>query len=109
MSAPKPASVHDDVGRGERDPVGEDRVVAVGDVRERPAVDERRTALERLEEVRLDRVLEQDGHRAGDLQVLGGDRLAVARRREDHAAEPRAEVVEVRREGEDGHHLGGRR
>jgi hypothetical protein len=77
----------------------------VGDVRERPAVDERRAALERLEQVRLDRVDQQDRHRAGDAEVLARDGLAVGRRREDDPAEPRPEVVEVGREGEDGHDL----
>ena len=47
------------------------------DVRERPAVHERRLPLERLHEVRLDRLLEQDGHRARGLQLLGGHRLAL--------------------------------
>ena len=84
----------DDLVRGERDPIRDDRVVAVGDVRERSAMDERRTALEGLEEVRLQGVLEQDGHRARDAQVLGGDRLAVARRGHDHAAQAGAEVLE---------------
>ena len=67
----------DDVVGHERQPVGDDRVVAVGDVGERPGVDEGRPALERLEQVRLDRVAQQDGHRAGDAEVLGGDRRPV--------------------------------
>ena len=96
----------DDVVGHEREPVGDDRVVAVGDVGERPGVDEGRPALERLEQVRLDRVAQQDGHRAGDAEVLGGDRRAVGRGREDDPAEPRAQVVEVGGEGEDGHDLG---
>ena len=95
-----------DVVRDERQPVGEDRVVAVGDVAERAAVDERRAALERLEQVRLERVAQQHGHRAGDPEVLGRDGIAGRRRREDDPAEPRAQVVEVGREGEDGHDLG---
>ena len=48
----------------ERDPVGDDRVVAVGDVRERARVHEAELPLERLHDVRLDRVLQQHGHRA---------------------------------------------
>ena len=106
MSAPKPASVHDDVVGHERQPVGDDRVVAVGDVGERPGVDEGRPALERLEQVRLDRVAQQDGHRAGDAEVLGGDRRAVGRRRQDDPPEPRAQVEQVGGQGEDGHDLG---
>ena len=77
------------------------------DVRERAAVDERRLALERLDEVRLDRLLEQDGHRAGGAQLLGRDRLALVRVADGDRAEPRAEVEEVAGDGGDRHHLGG--
>ena len=99
---------HDLVG-GQGQPVGEDRVVAVGDVRERAAMDEGRAALEGLEQVGLDRIDEQDGHRPGDLEVLEGDRLAVHVRGHHHPAEPGAQVLEVGRQGEDRHHLGGDR
>ena len=95
----------DDLVRGERDAVGDDRVVAVGDVRERPAVDERRAALERLEQVRLDRVDQQDRHRARDADVLARDGLAVGRRRHHDPAEAGPQVVEIGREREDGHDL----
>ncbi len=72
------AGLGDDVlAELEPDAIGDERVVAVRDVRERAAVDERRLALERLDEVRLDRVLEDDGHRARRLDVLGRDRLAL--------------------------------
>ena len=67
----------DDVAELQRDAVGDERVVAVRDVRERPAVHERGLALERLHEVRLDRLLQEDGHRARRLQLLGGDGLAL--------------------------------
>ena len=53
----------------------------------------------------LMRVAQEDGHRAGDLEVLGRDRRPSRRRREDDPAEPRAQVVEVGRERQDGHHL----
>ena len=62
------------------DQVGDERVVAVGDVRERAAVHQARLALERLDQVRLERVLEQHGHRAGGAEVLGGDRRRRRRR-----------------------------
>ena len=62
------------------DQVGDQRVVAVRDVRERAAVHQARLALERLDQVRLDRVLEQHGHRAGRAEVLGGHRLAAVER-----------------------------
>ena len=73
-----------------------------------PGVQQHRLALERLHEVRLDRVLHDDGHGAGDLEVLGGDGLAVARLGDDDPAEPVAEVPQVVREGEDRHDLRGR-
>ena len=97
------------VGHLERDAVGDERVVAVRDVRERAAVHERGLALERLHEVRLDRVLQQHGHRAGAADLLGGDGLAGAGVGDRDRAEPLAEIGEVRGEREDRHHLGGRR
>src|SRR5437764_753324 len=61
---------YDDVAELQRDAVGNQRVVAVGDVRERPTLDEGGLALERLDEVRLDRLLEEDGHRTRRLELL---------------------------------------
>ena len=78
----------------------------MGDVGERPGVDEGRPALERLEQVRLDGVAQEDRHRAGDVEVLGGDRRPVGRGRQDDAAESGAQVEQVRGKSEDGHHLG---
>ena len=75
------------------------------DVRERPAVDERRLALERLHEVRLDRVLQHDCHRARRLDVLGRDRLALGRLADGDAAEPLPQVGEVARDGDEAHDL----
>ena len=72
------ARLRDDVvAELQRDEVGDERVVAVRDVRERAAVDERRLTLERLDEVRLERVLEEHGHRAGRPELLCEDRLAL--------------------------------
>ena len=67
----------DVVGQLQRDAVGEDRVVGVRDVAERAGMHERRLALERLHEVRLDRVLHDHGHRAAGLEHVGRDGLAV--------------------------------
>ena len=106
MSAPKPRLGDDDVAELECDAVGDQRVVAVRDVRERAAVDEGRLTLERLNEVRLDRLLEEDGHRACGLQLLGGHRLALVRRADRDRAEPRAQVEEIARDRDDRHHLG---
>ena len=90
-----------------RDLVGDDRVVALGDVGERAGVDERGVALERLHEVRLDGVLEQHRHGAAGAEVVGGERLARRVVGEDDAAEALAQVLERRGEAEDGHDLGG--
>ena len=106
MSAAEARLGDDDVAELERDAVGDERVVAVRDVRERAAVDEGRLALERLDEVRLDRLLEQHRHRARGLQLLGGHGLALVRRADRDRAEPRAQVVEVARDRDDRHHLG---
>ncbi len=102
------AGLGDDVvAELQRDAVGDERVVAVRDVRERAAVDERGLALERLDEVRLDRVLQEDGHRAGGAQLLGRDRLALERPRDGDRAEALPQILEVGRDGDDRHHLGG--
>ena len=79
------------------------------DVRERPCVDERRLALDRLHEVGLDRVLEQNGHRAGDLQILGGHRGSLDARRDGDRAQAVPEIVPVAGHREQRHHLGGGR
>ncbi len=76
------------------------------DVRERPAVDERRLSLERLDEIRLDRVLEQHGHRAGRLQLLRRHGLAVVGVADGDRAETGAQVLQVGCDRRDRHHLG---
>ena len=100
---------HDDVAELERDAIGDERVVAVRDVRKRPAVDKGGLALEGLDEVRLERVLEQDGHRTRSPQLVGGDRLAGERLADGDCAQAATQVGEVAGDGHDRHHLGGRR
>ena len=96
------------VGELRAEQVGHERVVAVGDVGERPAVDERGLTLHGLHEVRLQRFLEQDGHRAGGADLLRGHRRAVERRADRDCAEARPQVGEITRDGDDRHHLRGR-
>ena len=105
MSDAKPDSVIDVLAELEPDAVGDERVVAVRDVRERPAVDERGLALERLHEVRLDRVLQDDGHRARRADLLRGDRLAFVGLPDGDAPEPLAQVGEIARDGDEPHDL----
>ena len=76
------------------------------DVRERAAVHERGLPFERLHEVGLEGVLEQDGHRAGRLQLLRGHRLALPRVGDGDRAQPLPQVVEIAGDGRDRHHLG---
>ena len=77
------------------------------DVRERARVHESRLALEGLHEVRLDRVLQEDGHRTRDLELFGGHRSALERRRDGDRAQAVPEIVAVAGHGEHRHHLGG--
>ena len=72
----------------ERDAVCDERVVAVGDIRERAAVNERRLPLERLDEVRLQRVLQQHGHGARGPELIGRHRLAFVALRDRDCAQP---------------------
>ena len=96
----------DVVGQLERDAVRQDRVVRVRDVAERAGMHQRRLALERLHQVRLDRVLHDHGHRAAGLEHVGRDELAVVGRRDDDAAEPAPEILQVAGQREHRHHLG---
>ena len=77
------------------------------DVREGPAVDEGGVALERLDEVRLNGILEQGRHGALGVDVGNRDGLAIVGVGDDHAAQAVAEVHKVGREAEGGHDLGG--
>ena len=95
----------DVVAELERDPVGDERVVPVRDVRERAAVDERGLPLERLHEVRLDRVLQEHGHRARGADLLRGHGLAVVRLPDRDLPEPLAEIGEVAGDGDERHDL----
>ncbi len=100
---------HDVVAQLQRRGGGEHRVAAVRDVRERTAVDERRRAFEGLHQVGGERLLQQHGHRAVRLEVLGANGVTVPRVRDDDVAEPGLEVVEVARQAEDRHDLGSHR
>ena len=79
----------------------------MGDVGERSAMDEGRIALQRLDEVGCERVLEQHGHRPRRLELGRGHRTPVAGVADDHAAQPALEVGQVGGEAEHRHHLGG--
>src|SRR5438132_5909606 len=106
---PEAALRDDDIPEAETEAVREDRVVAVRDVRERPAVDEGRRTLEGLHQVRHEGVLQEDRRGAVHVQIsdLHGPLLAVER--DDDALEALLEVRDPFREAEDRHHLTRRR
>ena len=88
------------------DQVGEDRGVAVRDVPERSRVHEHRRVLQCLQQVGLDRVAQDRGHRAGGLQVGGADRIAAAGVPDDDPLQPGLEVGQRCGQASDRHHLG---
>ena len=79
----------------------------MGDVGKGAAVDEGGVALERLDQVGLDGVLEKGCHGALGVDVGHGDRLAVVGVGDDHAAKAVAQVHEVGGHAEGRHDLGG--
>ena len=73
-------------------PGGHHRVAAVGDIGKGAAVDEGRGALQSLDQVGLQGVLQQGGHGPGGLQIAGGDRLFVIGVAHDDAAQSLLQV-----------------
>ena len=78
----------------------------MSDVGERPAVNECRVVFQRLHEVRLHRILQEHGHRAVSLDVTAEHRRAITAIGDDHVAEAFLQVLEIRGQAEDRHHLG---
>jgi hypothetical protein len=77
----------------------------VGDIGKRPAVDEGRDVLQGLNQVGLERVLEQHRHRPLSLQIPGGHRLTVVIVGDDYPGQPVFEVGDRDREAQNSHHL----
>ena len=94
---------HDVVGQLEASPGRHDRIAAMRDVRERPAVHQRRVVFHRLHEIRLQCVAQQHGHCTVRVQLPDGHGLVLARIPEDDVTEPGLEVREIRRETENRH------
>ena len=86
---------------------GGDGVAAVGDVGEGSAVDEGGRPLQCLDQVGLQGVLQQGGHGALRLQVVGGDGLTVVCIRHNHFSQPGLQVRDVRRQAQHRHDLAG--
>ena len=95
----------DVVGQFQRRRCGHYRIAAVRDVRERSAVNECGIVLERLDEVRLQCLLQEDRHGPVGLEVAAIDRRPVPAVADDDVAEPPLQVIEVGGETEDGHDL----
>ena len=87
--------------------VGDD--VVAGAILAKDRRGQRGRAFERLHRRRLQSFHHQHRERAGDAEVVGGERRAGLRVARDHPAEARAEVGEVGGEREHGHDLGGHR
>ena len=89
------------------DEVADDAAVAVSNVAEGAGMHDDGCVLQRLQQVRLQCFLHDDGHRASGMKLLGGDRIAVLRVADHDATHTSAHVVQRSGEGEDGHDLGG--
>ena len=90
------------------DPVRHDRGVARRDVAEGSGVHEDGGVLGRLQQVRLEGVLEDDRHRAGSLELLCGDGPSGGREPHHDPSQSLAQVPQGGGQGEDRHHLRGR-
>ena len=97
-----------EIGGAKREQVGDERVVPVSDVRERTGVDDRRDALERLDQVRLQRVLQKNRHRAGGAEILRRYGAPSNVRPTLIAPETDAELQKSPADREDPHRLRGR-
>ncbi len=93
------------IGQFRADQVGDDRVLADGDIGEGTGVDEHGLPLDGLEQGGVERVHHPGGHRAIHLEVGRGDVLAGAALRHDDFPDPLAHVLETRGHGQNGHQL----
>src|SRR5881396_2550767 len=95
----------DDVPEAEGEAVREDGIVAVGDVREGPAVHEGGRPLQGLDQVRHQRVLQEDRRGPVDVEVPGADGMLLAVEGDHDPLEAGLEVRDALREAEDRHDL----
>ena len=98
---------HDIVRQAQCGAGGDDRVAAVGDIGEGAAVNDRRVVLQRLDQVRQDRVFEQHGHRAVRLDVAAEHWAFVAAIADDDVAQPLFQICQVIGEAQDRHDFRG--
>ena len=86
---------------------GQHAVAAVGNVGKGAAVDDGGVVLQCLDEVRVQRVLQQGGHGTGSANLAGGHRLAVVGVGAHNAGKPLLQVGDAGGKAEDGHDLAG--
>ena len=79
----------------------------MGDIGEGTAVDEGRRVFERLEQIGFECLAQQHRHCTGRFEILGGDGSAVFALADHHACQPRPQIVDIARQRQHGHHLGG--
>ena len=86
---------HNDLTRCECGAVGNDGVVAMRNVCKRSGMYECWTTFKCLQQVRLNRVTQERGHRASNFQVFSGDRFAVNRFGDHNAAKTRSKIGKI--------------
>ena len=121
-SAPKPAALDveelfraevcaearlgdDVIGKLQRRLRGDDRIAAVGNIGERPAVDERGRAFERLHEVGFQGVFQKRRHGARRLEIARRHGSALIGVAHDDARKPRFQVAQRGSKAQDRHHF----
>ena len=103
----EPRLGHHIIGQPQSGARRDHRIAAMRNIGERPAMDERRRALQRLDEVGLDRLRQQHRHRAIRLEVARRHRLLAPRIGDDDPPEPCLQIVQIARQAQDRHHFGG--
>ena len=96
------------VGEAEARAGGYDRIGALGDVGEGTAVHDGRVALQGLDEVGLDGVLQEGGHGALGVQVAGVDGFAAVCEAKEDVPQTSLQIRQIVGQAEDGHDLRGR-
>ena len=86
--------------------VSDNRGLADGDVGERAGMNQNRLMLDGVAHGGVDGVAHPRGHGASDLEILAGDRLAAAGVGDDDLADTLTQILQVARDGENGHQLG---
>ena len=86
---------HHDLARSECGTIGNDRVIAMGNVGKRTGMHERRAAFECLQQVRLNRVTQERGHGSGDFQIFCRDGFSINSFGDHNAAKARAQIGKI--------------